>query len=308
MKSKKLVSIIIPLFNEEEIIDLFSKKLFENISLIKKFKFQVIYIDNCSSDRTLEKIKKLNNKKINIYEFSNYYGKENAILCGLDHSEGDYIIIMDPDLQDPPELIGDLINKIELGYDVVYAKRENTKERNILLKILKSTYYFLFSIFSDRNLEIYPNTGDFKIIKKSIRNYLCNLREYTRFNRSLTSYVSFSSTSINFVRPERPVGRSKSNYKFLINYGVNSIVSSSSKPLEILFYIGLVISILSFFASLFILFQKFIFKSDTSWDFSNFLLIFFISFITLTISVISLYLNRIYLEVKQRPNYILKND
>ena len=215
---------------------------------------------------------------------------------------------MDPDLQDPPNLISKLIDKIQYGYDVVYAKRKNTKERNLLLKISKTVYYFLFSLFSDKNLEIYPNTGDFKIINKSVRNQLCKLREYTRFNRSLTSYVSFNSASVEFVRPNRPFGKSKSNYRFLINYGVNSIVSSSSKPLEILFYTGLIFFIITFLTFLFVFFNQFSDNLYQNFDFIKLVIILTISFITLTLSLICLYLNRIYLEVKQRPNYILKND
>lgn len=276
--------------------------------MIKNYNFQVIFIDNCSSDKTLKKIKAIKKKNISIFEFSNYFGKENAILCGLDNSKGDFSIIMDPDLQDPPNLISKLIDKIQYGYDVVYAKRKNTKEKNLLLKLSKIVYYFLFSLFSDKNLEIYPNTGDFKIINKSVRNQLCKLREYTRFNRSLTSYVSFNSASVEFVRPNRPFGKSKSNYRFLINYGVNSIVSSSSKPLEILFYTGLIFFVITFLTFLFVFFNQFSDNLYQNFDFIKLVIILTISFITLTLSLICLYLNRIYLEVKQRPNYILKND
>jgi len=224
----------------------------------------------------------------------------------LDHSSGDYIIIMDPDLQDPPEKIASLISNIEKGYDVVYAKRTNTDEKSFLLKTLKSIYYKVFSIFSDKNLEIFPNTGDFKIINSKVKSELCNMREYTRFNRSLTSYVSYKSTYIEYVRPDRPFGKSKSNYKFLINYGVNSIVSSSSKPLEIWFYFGIGWFIISILLSIFIIFQKITSSSLEGWASTLLIFLLFSSFNTLTLGIICLYLNRIYLEVKKRPNYILK--
>lgn len=300
----KLISIIVPIFNEEDIITLFKNELLKVLN-IKKYKYEVLLINNNSSDNT-KNIIAMFKSPFKVIELTNYFGKENAILCGLDISKGDYVIIMDPDLEDPPHLIPKLIDRITQGYDVVYAKRSKIKKSSNLIESLKKVYYYIFSKFAEPNMQIYENTGDFKILSRNAVNNLTNIREITRFNRSLTSYVETNASHIEFERPKRVKGKSKSNFKFLWNYALNSIISSSSKPLEIWFYFGLIWFFLSIFFAMFILYQKVSGQSLDGWASTLLFLLFFSSFNTLSIGVLSLYLNRIYQEVKKRPNYIIR--
>ena len=303
--NKKIISIVVPIYNEEEIILLFKDKLLKVINKIKGFNFEVLLINNCSTDKTKFIIDHFK-KPFKIIELTNYFGKENAILCGLDLSIGNYVIIMDPDLEDPPSLIPKLITKIKMGYDVVYAKRINQNNNFGMINFLKKLYYFIFAKFAEPNLKIYENTGDFKILSRNAVNNLKEIREITRFNRSLTSYIESNASHVNFKRPSRVKGKSKSNFKFLWNYALNSIISSSSKPLEIWFYFGLIWFIFSILFALFIFYQKISGQSLEGWASTLLFLLFFSSFNTLSIGVLSLYLNRIYQEVKKRPNYIIR--
>ena len=173
---------------------------------------------------------------------TNYFGKENAILCGLDLSIGNYVIIMDPDLEDPPSLIPKVNNQNKMGYDVVYAKRINQNNNFGMINFLKKLYYFIFAKFAEPNLKIYENTGDFKILSRNAVNNLKEIREITRFNRSLTSYIESNKPHVNFKRPSRVKGKSKSNFKFLWNYSFkfyNFIVIKTFRNL-VLFWINLV--------------------------------------------------------------------
>ena len=214
-----MISIIVTCFNESEIINDFILALSKEIIKINE-KFEIIFVDNKSRDGTLEIIKKnaglFNNYKI--ISLSNYFGKESGILAGLDNSEGEAIIIIDPDLEDPPALIGSLIKKWKEGYEVVYAKR-NKVQLPFYKNILNKIFYKIFKMSTNQEFNIPSNTGDYRIIDKKIKNILTSMRERTRFLRGLISYIGFKQTGILFDRPIRKKGKSKSSMGFLIKYG-----------------------------------------------------------------------------------------
>ena len=169
---------------------------------------------------------------------SNYFGKESGILAGLDNSEGDAIIIMDPDLEDPPELIKEFIDKWKEGYDVVYATRNKVK-LPFYKNILKKIFYKVFKIFTNQEYNIPSNTGDYRIIDKKIKNILTSMRERIRFLRGLISYIGFKQTGIFFNRPIREKGKSKSSLNWLIKYGMDSLLSSTGGPVSLITRIGI---------------------------------------------------------------------
>ena len=302
-----MISIIVTCFNESEIIDEFIITLSKEISKINE-KFEIIFVDNKSSDNTLEVIK--NNigllKNYKIISLSNYFGKESGILAGLDNAEGDSIIIMDPDLEDPPELIKDLIAKWKEGYDVVYATRKKVV-LPFYKNILKKIFYQIFKIFTKQEFNIPSNTGDYRIIDKKIKNILTSMRERTRFLRGLISYIGFKQTGIFFDRPSRKKGKSKSSISFLIKYGTDSLLSSTGEPVSIITRIGLFSLFSTSIFAIFIIINKLFFDPILGFSFTVLLILFLFSFNTLLIGIIGEYIIRIYDEVKTRPNYIIES-
>ena len=302
-----MISIIVTCYNESDIIKELIKTLSKKISEVNE-KFEIIFVDNKSKDNTLEIIKTnaIEFKNYKIISLSNYFGKESGVLAGLDNSGGDAIIIMDPDLEDPPELIKDLIVKWKEGYDVVYATR-NKVELPFYKDILKKIFYKIFKISTKHEFNIPSNTGDYRIMDKKIKNILISMRERIRFLRGLISYIGFKQTGIFFDRPIRKKGKSKSSLSWLIKYGMDSLLSSTGAPVSLITRIGLFsLFSISIFA-IFIIINKLFFNPILGFSFTTLLILFLFSFNILLIGVVGEYVTRIYDEVKSRPNYIVED-
>ena len=301
-----MISIVIPCFNEELIIEDFIDELHANISKLDE-SFEIIFVDNKSNDATINKIK----KKLDIFKnakiicLTNYFGKESAILSGIDISKGDSCIIMDPDLEDPPSLINEMILEWKKGYDVVYAVRKTIKT-TFLKKLMRSVFYFLYEIFVDKNFTIPENTGDFRLLNKKIIEQLKSMRERTRFLRGLVSFIGAKQKSIEFDRPFRKKGKSKSSILFLIKYGFDALLSSTAGPASLITKFGIFSLSMIFIFLLFILINKFFFNPYEGFSFTIILILFLFSLNTIMIGIIGEYITRIYNEVKQRPNYIIE--
>ena len=302
-----MISIVVTCFNESEIINEFIVALNNEIKKINE-KFEVIFVDNKSNDNTLEIIKKnveiFNNYKI--ISLSNYFGKESGILAGLDNSDGDAIIIIDPDLEDPPELIKDLILKWKEGYEVVYAKRNKIK-LPLYKRALKKIFYKIFKMSINKEFNIPSNTGDYRILDKKIKDILTSMRERTRFLRGLISYIGFKQTGIFFNRPIRKKGKSKSTVGFLIKYGMDALLSSTGAPVSIITKIGIFsLSSISILILIVIIIKIFL-NPPLGFSLTALFILFLFSFNTLLIGIVGEYVTRIYDEVKTRPNYIIED-
>ena len=300
-----MLSIIIPCYNEEEIIEDFIDELRENINKIKE-DFEIIFVDNKSSDKTVLKIKQDINKfkKCKIICLSNYFGKESAILAGIDKSKGNACIVMDPDLEDPPSLLNEMIYEWKNGYHVVYAVRKTIKT-TFVKKIMRSIFYFIYKWLVNKNFLIPKNTGDFRLIDKKIIEQLKNMRERTRFLRGLVSFIGAKQKSVEFDRPFRKKGKSKSNILFLIRYGFDALLSSTAGPANLITKFGLLSLGIIFLFLIFIIMNKFFFNPYEGFSFTIILILFLFSLNTIMIGIIGEYVTRIYNEVKQRPNYII---
>ncbi len=300
-----MLSIIIPCYNEEEIIEDFIDELRENINKIKE-DFEIIFVDNKSSDKTVLKIKQDINKfkKCKIICLSNYFGKESAILAGIDKSKGNACIVMDPDLEDPPSLLNEMIYEWKNGYHVVYAVRKTIKT-TFVKKIMRSVFYFIYKWLVNKNFLIPKNTGDFRLIDKKIIEQLKNMRERTRFLRGLVSFIGAKQKSVEFDRPFRKKGKSKSNIFFLIRYGFDALLSSTAGPANLITKFGLLSLGIIFLFLIFIIMNKFFFNPYEGFSFTIILILFLFSLNTIMIGIVGEYVTRIYNEVKQRPNYII---
>ena len=300
------ISIIVPVLNESKNIKPFLLRAEKVLHKIGKH-YEIIFALDPSKDDTeaiiLSEIKR--NKNIRLLVFSRKFGQPAATIAGISNCKGSYCVIIDVDLQDPPELIENLYNKVISGYEVVYAKRKTRKGETFLKKIISSTAYYLINKFSD--VHIPRDTGDYRIFSRRVINHLLKLSESHGFLRGLVAYIGFNQSFVEYDREERFAGRSKYN-KFFGSFkiGFNGLIGFSSKPLFLMSISGFTISLLSFLLGVWYLFQKISGLNLTPGLTTTVILIsFFAGVQLLGLGLLGEYVGRIYDEVKQRPKYIL---
>jgi len=303
--SNSLISIVVPVYNESGVIQLF----IDQVDLILKkidYKYEIIFIDDGSTDNTsleLENIYK-SYENIRVIKFSRNFGKEAAISAGIDYSNGDALIPIDVDMQDPPELIVDFIHQWQAGYDVVYGIREDRALDNIGKRITSRFFYSIFNKISKTKIPY--NVGDYRLIDRKVINVIKMLPERNRFMKGLFSWVGFKSIGIPYKRPERSSGKTKWNYWKLWNFSIDGITGFSTAPLKIWMYIGGVISIVSLFYALLLIIKVTISGIDVPGYTSTLVAILFLGGLQLLVlGIYGEYLGRIYEESKSRPIYIL---
>lgn len=303
---KELLSIVVPVHNEEKSLG----ELKENLIRVLDgggFDFEVIFINDGSQDRSLEIITQIHRQdpRFKLISFTRNFGHEVATTAGLDFAQGDAVVIMDADLQDPPELIPQMLSKWkEEGYEIVFARRESRKGETWLKKVSA----FIFYRFMEHVLKapIPKDAGDFRLIDKRVALSLRNIRERNRFMRGLVTWTGYRMTSIPFERNPRKFGRTKYNFPKLFKLAWDSITAFSTLPLQIITFAGMLISFLSFSAIIAILVIRFVFHHAVEGWASLMVSVFFLGGIQIFIlGVIGEYLGRIYVESQQRPLYII---
>ncbi|MBQ6539226.1 MAG: glycosyltransferase [Bacilli bacterium] len=307
MKRDK-ISIIIPCYNEEECIE----KIYNEIDKVsKKMKdqdFEIVYVNDGSKDNSLEEMKKLHKKddRVRFVSFSKNFGKEAGLRAGLEYCTGDYATYMDVDLQDPPELLIEMYKGIkEEGYDCVAACSDVHKDYSLIRRGLTKVWYKLIGKISGS--QQVPGARDYRLMTRRMVDALLEITEYNRYIKGFFSYVGFNVKWIEYEIPERDAGTSKFTLSKLIKYAAEGIVSFSTKPLVIAAYLGVFFCIVSIVYMLFILIRTLIVGNGVSGWPSLVCLITFIGGLQLFfLGVIGLYLSKIYLEVKGRPIYIVK--
>ncbi len=307
-KIEQRISVVAPAYNEEENIGIFYQTL-KNVLEKLTFNWEIICVNDGSSDLTLEKLLRVReeDKRVKIINLSRNFGKEAALSAGLDAATGDAIIPIDIDLQDPPELIEQMIEKWIEGADVVYATRTIREGETFFKKLTANYFYKLISRISKINIP--KNTGDFRLIDKKVLKHLNTLRETRRFMKGLFTWVGFNQVSIEYVRKPRYAGESKFNYLKLWNFALEGITSFSIAPLQIAMYLGFITAIFSCFYALVIIIKTLFLGIDVPGYSSLMVTILFIGSVQLIcIGIIGEYIGRIYDEVKQRPVYIVKDE
>ena len=306
--TNKKISIIAPFFNEEESLPIFLEEVLNIAEAHAEYNFEIIFIDDGSTDNSLVflKEKAKENKNIVVLELSRNFGKEAALTAGIDMAVGSAIIPIDVDLQDPPILIKKMIKQWESGSDVVLAKRENRSNENFLKRISASFFYKIYSFFVG-NSKI-SNVGDFRLIDKRVVDNIKNLKEKNRYMKGLLSWPGFSSAEIPYTRNKRKAGKSKFTFLKLLNLGFEGVTSFSILPLKFFTTIGFIGIIFSFFFAIIILLQKIFYENFIEgYAFLILLILFFGSLQLLGIGILGEYIGKIYIETKNRPIYIIKN-
>ena len=307
----KLCSCIVPCFNEEEVIPLY----YEEMQKVRKqeegkIDFEIIFIDDGSRDKTLEVIKKLSEQDecIHYVSFSRNFGKEAAMYAGFEHANGEYVVTMDVDLQDPPHLIPEMIRSIEEeGYDSVATRRVTRKGEPPIRSFFARRFYGLINKISDA--DIVDGARDFRMMKRDMVNAILSMPEYNRFTKGIFGWVGFKTKWIEFENVERAAGETKWSFWKLFRYALEGIIAFSTVPLTIVSLIGVIVCIIAFLFLLFVVIRATIFGDPVAGWPSLICVISFLSGIQLLgIGVVGMYLSKTYLETKKRPIYIKKES
>lgn len=302
----KIVSLLIPLYNEEETLPLLYKELCKVIDGIKNYEFEILFIDDGSKDNSLKLLRELQLKdsRVNYISFSRNFGKETAMIAGFDHVKGDATVILDADLQDPPELIPEMIKFWEEGYDDIYAKRRSREGESWLKKLTSKVYYRLLQ--KTTKIEIQEDTGDFRLLDKRALEALRKLREKQRYTKGMFSWVGYNKREILFDRKPRVAGNTKWNYLKLTNLALEGVTSFTTFPLRIASIIGLLVSIFSIIYMIIILIKSILWKDPVQGYPSMMVTILFLGGVQLvSLGIIGEYVGRIFNETKNRPLYII---
>lgn len=302
----KKISIIVPAYNEEESIPYLEKRLVALMDNMKNYEFEVLFVNDGSKDKTLELIKELRkeDERFCYVNFSRNFGKEIAMIAGLDYATGDAVILIDADLQDPPELIPELVKYWEQGYDDVYAKRKSRKGETFLKKFTSKMYYKVLQSLT--NVEIQKDTGDFRLLDRRCVNALKKLRESQRCSKSIFSWIGYNKKEVLYDRDPRVAGKTKWNYKKLVDLAIDGITSFTTSPLRISTYLAI-----PTFLALVIYFIYVIIKcirlsvAIQAFQAIILLVLFFSGIQIMLFGIIGEYLGRIFNETKNRPLYFV---
>lgn len=302
----KKISIIVPAYNEEESIPYLEKRLVALMDNMKNYEFEVLFVNDGSKDKTLELIKELRERdeRFCYVNFSRNFGKEVAMIAGLDYATGDAVILIDADLQDPPELIPKLVKYWEQGYDDVYAKRKSRKGETFLKKFTSKMYYKVLQSLT--NVEIQKDTGDFRLLDRRCVNALKKLRESQRCSKSIFSWIGYNKKEVLYDRDPRVAGKTKWNYKKLVDLAIDGITSFTTSPLRISTYLAI-----PTFLALVIYFIYVIVKcirlsvAIQAFQAIILLVLFFSGIQIMLFGIIGEYLGRIFNETKNRPLYFV---
>ena len=301
----KKLSIIVPCFNEEESIPYFYdevKKVTKNMDI----KLELIFVDDGSRDKTLEVIKsKTDDKEVKYISFSRNFGKESAMYAGLSMASGDYVTIMDVDLQDPPSLLPEMVRLIEEeGYDCVATKSTSRNGYSFLRKTFTKWFYDIIGKMS--KTEMVPGARDYRLMTRQMVEAVLSMKEYNRYSKGLFSFVGFKTKWIEFENKERVAGTTKWNFWKLFSYALDGIVGFSTAPLTMAAFIGVLFCLIAFIMIIVIIVKTLAFGDPTSGWPSLACIIFLVGGVNLFCTgIIGEYLAKVYLEVKNRPIYIV---
>lgn len=302
------ISVIVPCYNEEESMPLFYDEICKVAESFKHVDFEFIFVNDGSRDRTLSIARDLskNDKRVRYISFSRNFGKEAAILAGLEYSVGDYVAIMDADLQDPPSLLHEMYDGIKNeGYDCVATRRVSRKGEPPIRSFFAKCYYRLINKIS--KTEIVDGARDYRLMSRQMVNSILELKEYNRFSKGIFSWVGYETKWLEYKNVERVAGTTKWSFWKLFLYSLESIVAFSTVPLAIASIMGLLFFLVSVIMIIFIIVKTLTIGDPVAGWPSLVCIIFFVSGVQLfSIGVIGQYLSKLYLEVKNRPVYIVK--
>jgi len=304
--SNKLISIVIPAYNESENIP---KTVPTILNLIKPlpYRFEIIMVADGCTDNTLDKIQELALEHKNIFyiEFSRNFGHQNALKAGLDHASGDCVISLDCDLQHPPEIIPEMLSKWESGYEVVYTIRKEDKKLPLSKRFTSRLFYDTINKLSD--VEIESGSADFRLLDKKVVRIMKNFHENEPFLRGLIKWIGFKQFSMEYSPNQRTLGKSKYNLKRMISFALQGVTSFSVRPLYGAIYLGFTFTMLSILYLPYVLHAFHNGKEVSGWASIIMTIVFFGGLQLTILGIIGIYVGKMFIQVKERPNYIIRS-
>ena len=309
------ITVVVPCYNEEESLPIFYEEMervrkqdFNNLENEQEIEFEYIFVDDGSKDGTLNEMKQLSQKdsKVRYISFSRNFGKEAAILAGLDASTGDLVTLMDVDLQDPPSLLRKMYNIIKKeGYDCVATRRKNRKGEPPVRSFFARMFYKIINKMSD--VEMVDGARDYRLMSRKVVDSIISMREYNRYSKGLFTFVGFKTKWISYENIERVAGKTTWSFWKLFKYALEGITAFSTAPLIFSSIIGLLFCLVAFLLIILIIVRTLVFGDPTSGWPSMVCIIFFVSGVQLfSLGIIGQYMSKSYLEIKHRPIYIIR--
>jgi len=304
----KKISIVISCYNEEESLPLFYKEISQVMDEMKNYQFELLFVNDGSKDKTLDVVKKLLQKdeRIRFVSFSRNFGKEAAMLAGLRYSTGDYVTLMDADLQDPPKLLPEMVQILEEeSYDCVGTRRVTRKGEPPIRSFFARMFYKIINKMS--KIEMVDGARDYRLMTRQMVNSILECQEYNRYSKGLWSFVGYDTKWLEFENVERVAGETKWSFWKLFKYAIEGIVAFTTLPLTMAAFFGIVFCIIAFFAIVFIIVKTLLWGDPVGGWPSMACIIIFVSGIQLFfLGIFGEYLSKTYLETKQRPIYFVK--
>lgn len=307
----KLLSVIVPCYNEEETVADFYTEFIKNKPFFEKndLDYEVIYVDDGSKDRTVEEIKKVHEKdaKVHMVSFSRNFGKESAMYAGFEHAKGDFVVTMDVDLQDPPALLPEMFGYLEQGYDSVATRRVTRKGEPVIRSFFARRFYSLMKHIS--KTEIVDGARDYRLMTRQMVDAILSMKEYNRFTKGIYGWIGFKTKWLEFENVERQKGTTKWSFWKLLMYSLEGIVAFSTAPLAFASVMGILFCVLAFLMIIVIIVKTVAFGDPTTGWPSMICIVCLISGVQLfCMGIIGQYLAKAYMEVKGRPIYISKEE
>lgn len=303
----KKITLLIPCYNEEASLPALYDRVTQVIGGMPQYEWQLLLVNDGSTDGTLSVLADLRTRdpRVCYIDLSRNFGKESAMLAGFDHASGDAVVVMDADLQHPPEVIGQLLEGWEEGYDDVYARRESRGREPLLRRWLSLAYYHLLQ--HSTRLNVLPNVGDFRLLDRKCIDALKGLRERARNTKGLYAWIGFKKKEITFVQGDRKEGKSSFNIWRLLKLAMDGITSFTTAPLRIATLLGLIVSLGAFIYMCYVLVKTLIMGDPVAGFPTLIVAILFLSGVQLlSIGIIGEYLGRVFIETKERPVYLIR--
>ena len=301
-------SVIVPIYNEEEVVQASYDELKKTLDKLDGV-YELVFVNDGSKDKSLEILREIckSDENVRVISFSRNFGHQNAITAGMDYAQGEAIVIIDADLQDPPEVILQMVEKWKEGYHVVYGKRIRREGETFFKKASAKLYYRLLGAMT--SVDIPVDVGDFRLIDRQVCDALKNLSEKNRYVRGLVSWVGYNQSYVEYVRNERFAGETKYPLKKMIKFALDGITAFSNKPLKLATNIGLLISIGSFLHLMYVLFERVVMQ-NTAWGWASTMsvLLFTQGIVLMVLGLMGEYIGRIFDETKNRPIYLVQES
>lgn len=307
----KLLSIIVPCYNEEESVPLFYQEAMKQEAFFhgKDVELEFIFVDDGSKDRTVEEVKKLREKdeRIHLVSFSRNFGKEAAIIAGLEKAKGDFTVLMDADLQDPPAILPEMYEYIEQGYDSVATRRVDRKGEPPIRSFFARRFYSLMRKIS--KTEIVDGARDYRLMTRQVTDAILSLKEYNRFSKGIFGWVGYKTKWLEYENVQRAAGETKWNFWKLFLYSLDGIMAFSTVPLSMASFFGILFCLLAFIFMIFIFCRALIYGDPVAGWPSMVCIITFIGGVQLLCQgIMGQYMSKLYMEVKDRPKYLVKDE